>query len=159
MVVCGAIVGMASAGAKPSAIRLKVRKKGGARPVGRVYTIHPSAGDAFYLRTLLHNVTGEHLGLASATGEQAAADRYSFDALKYDEAGVKHESFQASCAARGKASNCPPCNLAHPLVPSLKRSPSTSSPETNSTSAQMGCGTNSEGRGIESWAASAFQTF
>lgn len=79
----------------------KVRKKGGARPVGRVYTIHPSAGDAFYLRTLLHNVTGEHLGLASATAEQAAADRYSFDALKYDEAGVKHESFQASCAARG----------------------------------------------------------
>ena len=28
-------------------------------------------------------------------------DRYSFDALKYDEAGVKHESFQAACAARG----------------------------------------------------------
>lgn len=79
----------------------KVRRPRGARPVGRVYTIHPSAGDVFYLRTLLHNVTGEQLGLASATGEQAATDRYSFDALKYDEAGVKHESFQAACAARG----------------------------------------------------------
>ena len=43
----------------------KARTQRGAKPVGRVYTIHPSAGDVFYLRTLLHNVTGEELGLAN----------------------------------------------------------------------------------------------
>ena len=38
----------------------------GEKVIGRVYTVHPSAGEVFYLRTLLHHLTGRDLALADA---------------------------------------------------------------------------------------------
>ena len=79
----------------------KPRGRNGETPVGRVYTVHPSAGEVFYLRTLLHHLTGADLALANAVDPEAAvADRFGFDALKYVD-GVKHETYQAACEARG----------------------------------------------------------
>jgi hypothetical protein len=65
----------------------KPRGRNGETPVGRVYTVHPSAGEVFYLRTLLHHLTGADLALADAIDPEAAvADRFGFDALKYVDA-------------------------------------------------------------------------
>lgn len=77
-------------------------KKRPAEPsVGRVYTVHPNAGDAFYLRTLLHHVPGCELELLNVGDEaQRMADQFTLEAFKYVNA-VKHESFKAACGARG----------------------------------------------------------
>ena len=72
----------------------------GEKVIGRVYTVHPSAGEVFYLRTLLHHLTGRDLALADAPPADRAAHAFTFEALKYFR-GVLHESYQAACEARG----------------------------------------------------------
>ena len=53
------------------------------RMIGRVYTVHPSAGELYYLRMLLHHVTGLQMTLPDAS----EADRFRFagtiEALKF----------------------------------------------------------------------------
>ena len=86
--------------------RLRGRDTPGHTPIGRVYTLHPSAGEPFFLRTLLCcAIKGSDLALdfdseENSTAEEREADQFTLEALKYDESGVKHESYQAACEAR-----------------------------------------------------------
>ena len=68
--------------------------------VGRLYAVHPSAGESFYLRMLLHKVPGSELELLDVADDALrAADQFTLEAFKYV-AGVKHESYKAACGAR-----------------------------------------------------------
>ena len=85
--------------------RLRGRDTPGHTPIGRVYTLHPSAGEPFFLRTLLCcAIKGSDLALdfdseENSTAEEREADQFTLEALPYDESGVKHESYQAACEA------------------------------------------------------------
>ena len=75
--------------------------------IGRVYHVHHGAGEAYYLRMLLHHVPACDLALAAAPADESAAaaatrvaDAFSFEALKYHE-GVKLETYKGVCSARG----------------------------------------------------------
>lgn len=62
------------------------RSQGDFRAVGRVHTVHPSAGDLFYLRILLHK--------PHAKGKRSFADLRTVD-------NVEHDSFKSACLALG----------------------------------------------------------
>ena len=79
----------------------KPRQRFAAEPtIGRVYGVHPNAGEAFYLRMLLYHVPACDLALSDASSAECAADQFTSEAFKYA-AGKKHETYQAACAARG----------------------------------------------------------
>lgn len=89
----------------------KERQRLAAQPtIGRVYGIHPNAGEAFYLRMLLHHVPACDLALSDAPTaptqgtqrqrDERAADKFTSEAFKYV-AGKKYDTYQAACAARG----------------------------------------------------------
>ena len=71
------------------------------KTIGRVFNVHPSAGESFYLRLLLHHVPASELALMHNDIEPTAreADHFTLDAFKYVGA-TKHETFQAACSAR-----------------------------------------------------------
>lgn len=71
------------------------------KTIGRVYNVHPSAGQSFYLRLLLHHVPGCELELTAdgIAPSQRNADQFTLEAFKYVGA-VKHETFHAACSAR-----------------------------------------------------------
>lgn len=64
------------------------RKQGGA-PVGRMYFVHPSAGERYYLRILLHHVPGVVSWEDLRTTNRGTAQ------------AVVHPTFKAACIARG----------------------------------------------------------
>ena len=78
-----------------------LRKFGAIKTIGRVINVHPSAGQAFYLRLLLHHVPACELELADGAIEPSdrAVDQFTLEAFKYVGA-TKHETFQAACSAR-----------------------------------------------------------
>ena len=68
--------------------------------IGRVYVVHPGAGDNFYLRLLLHAVSANQLGLEGVTLPSAVGDAFTEQAFKYVN-GEKKETYKAACTARG----------------------------------------------------------
>ena len=69
--------------------------------IGRVYHVPHGRGELFYLRLLLHRVTGDALALLDVEDAHARQrDRYTLDAFLYYD-GVRHETFKACCEARG----------------------------------------------------------
>lgn len=78
--------------------------------IGRVYNVHPSTGDNFYLRILLHHVPAAELGLVGCTPssqlthETIEADRFTSNAFLYYD-GVRHETYKAACTARNLLQN------------------------------------------------------
>ena len=52
--------------------------------VGRLYAVHPSAGESFYLRMLLHKVPGSELELLDVADDALrVADQFTLEAFKY----------------------------------------------------------------------------
>lgn len=80
----------------------KKRQKGcgNGSAIGRVYVVHPNAGDNFYLRLLLHTVSADQLGLQNVALRSAADDAFTEEAFKYVN-GEKKETYKAACTARG----------------------------------------------------------
>ena len=66
----------------------KIRKQG-TETLGRIYSIHPSKGDVFYLRVLLCDTTYNH-----------SAGKTSYNDLKTVN-GVEYETFKDACRALG----------------------------------------------------------
>jgi hypothetical protein len=74
--------------------------------IGRLYTIHPSAGDTFYLRMLLTRLTGQELDLSNASDAKTRAKSYTFDALLHVQSSIIGEytvceSYREACEYRG----------------------------------------------------------
>ena len=70
--------------AKPNMWTPRVRDALNPEAIGKMVTIHPTAGDLFYLQLLLKNRTGT----------------ISFDKLKTVE-GIDHEDFKSACICLG----------------------------------------------------------
>ena len=83
----------------------KVHRTEHTTPVGRLHTVHPSAGEAFYLRILLTHLQGEKLDLSNAADPLLRTQSYTFMALRCcpDEHGMPQlcESYQEACERRG----------------------------------------------------------
>lgn len=75
------------------------------QPVGRMYTVHPSAGEPFYLRILLTHLEGRNLDLSASMDPALRNRSYTFTALRCvpDSEGVPQlcESYQEACVHRG----------------------------------------------------------
>ena len=78
----------------------KPRQRGGTNKVARIYTVHPIAGELYYMRILLHHVTGRELSLPDLSDEVRARYACTLDALRFF-GGQLHPTFQDACRARG----------------------------------------------------------
>jgi len=76
------------------------RRRGEDKKVARIYTVHPVAGELYYMRILLHHVTGQELSLPDSSDEMRTRYACTLDALKFFE-GQLHPTFQDACRARG----------------------------------------------------------
>jgi ATP-dependent DNA helicase PIF1 len=83
--------------------QLRKRQASDGSVIGRIYPVHPSAGESFYLRMLLNMVPAKELGtphVPPPANDESTDDAFTLEALKYVDC-VKQETFKAACVARG----------------------------------------------------------
>lgn len=74
--------------------------------VGRIHSVHPSAGERFFLRCLLNHVTGETLAPRAGQG-----DGYNFETLRnVPGRDAPAATYREACELRGLSRTCRSCS-------------------------------------------------